>query len=47
MNEMEIKVILKFIVWQSEWLSSRKQTTNAGEDPGEGRKEPKTLLVGI
>jgi hypothetical protein len=30
---------------QNEWLSSRKQTINAGKDVGE--KEPYILLVGM
>jgi hypothetical protein len=42
---MQIKTTLRFHLTQSEWLLSRKQTTNAGED-GEGRKEPSHTVGG-
>jgi hypothetical protein len=37
-KEMQIKMTLRFHLTPSEWLSSRKQTKNAGEDVG--KKKP-------
>jgi hypothetical protein len=44
-NEMQIKIKLRFYFTAGEPLSSRKQKTNIGEDSG--RKNPYTLLVGM
>jgi hypothetical protein len=42
-KEIQIKTTLRFHLTQSEWLSSRKQTTSTTDIGEDGRKGPHTL----
>jgi hypothetical protein len=33
-KEMQVRTAVRFHLTQSEWLSSKKETTNVGEDAG-------------